>query len=154
MKITDLPMTETRRKPAARTWTIAELAREYAVTPRAIRYYEDEGLLSPGRQGTSRIYSGGDKSRLGWILRGRRLGFTLGETRELLSLYNADRSGVQQLRALVRKSRDHIGELEAKLRDLQAQIAEFRNVESEALSGLRLRGIEPDEPSFDMALNR
>lgn len=128
----------------AQTWTIAELAREYNVTPRAIRFYEDEGLLSPTRQGMSRIYGQGDRWRLGWILRGKRLGFSLAEIKELMDLYHADRSGVQQLRAIVRKSREHVGELEAKLRDLRTQIAEFREVEGHAAQMLRDKGADPE----------
>jgi len=124
-------------KAPAQTWTIAELAREYNVTPRAIRFYEDEGLLSPTRVGMSRIYGQGDRWRLGWILRGKRLGFSLAEIKELMDLYHADRSGVQQLRAIVRKSREHVAELEAKLRDLRTQIAEFREVEGHAAQMLR-----------------
>ena len=121
------------KAPAARTWTIAELAREYNVTPRAIRFYEDEGLLFPTRAGMARIYTQGDRWRLGWILRGKRLGFSLAEIKELMDLYHADRSGVQQLRAIVRKSREHVAELEERLRDLRTQIAEFREVEGEAV---------------------
>jgi DNA-binding transcriptional MerR regulator len=129
---------------APRTWTIAELAREYNVTPRAIRFYEDEGLLSPARVGMARVYSQGDRWRLGWILRGKRLGFSLAEIKELMDLYQADRSGVQQLRAIVRKSREHVGELEAKLRDLRTQIAEFREVETHAVQLLRDKGVDPE----------
>jgi DNA-binding transcriptional MerR regulator len=135
------PATKT---PTAQTWTIAELAREYNVTPRAIRFYEDEGLLSPTRVGMSRIYSQGDRWRLGWILRGKRLGFSLAEIKELMDLYHADRSGVQQLRAIVRKSREHVAELEAKLRDLRTQIAEFREVETHAAQLLRDKGVDPE----------
>ena len=132
------------KTPPARTWTIAELAREYNVTPRAIRFYEDEGLLFPTRAGMSRIYSQGDRWRLSWILRGKRLGFALAEIKELMDLYHADRSGVQQLRAIVRKSREHVAELEAKLRDLRTQIAEFREVESHAAQLLRDKGADPE----------
>jgi DNA-binding transcriptional MerR regulator len=132
------------KTPPARTWTIAELAREYNVTPRAIRFYEDEGLLSPTRLGMARIYSTGDRWRLSWILRGKRLGFALAEIKELMDLYHADRSGVQQLRAIVRKSREHVAELEAKLRDLRTQIAEFREVEGHAVQLLRDKGAEAD----------
>ncbi|QQS13294.1 MAG: MerR family DNA-binding transcriptional regulator [Rhodospirillales bacterium] len=131
-------------RPAARTWTIAELAKEFGVTPRAIRFYEDEGLLTPTRQGMNRVFSSGDRARLSWILRGKRLGFALGEIKELLDLYHADRSGVQQLRGIVVKSRQHIGELEKKARDLKAQIAEFREVENHAASLLRDKGVDPD----------
>lgn len=132
-------------KAPARTWTIAELAREFNVTPRAIRFYEDEGLLAPTRQGINRIYSAGDRARLGWILRGKRLGFSLGEIKELLDLYHADRSGVQQIRGVLRKSREHIAELEKKLRDLRAQLAEFREVEAHAVEFLRSKGVEESE---------
>src|SRR5262249_37647301 len=79
-----------------RLYSIAELAREFAVTPRTIRFYEDEGLIKPQRQGLIRIYSSGDRARLSWILRGKRLGFSLGEIKELLDLYQVDRTGVQQ----------------------------------------------------------
>jgi DNA-binding transcriptional MerR regulator len=130
--------------PPARTWSIAELAKEFAVTARAIRFYEDEGLIAPQRQGTARIYSAGDRARLGWILRGKRLGFSLAEIRELLDLYHADRSGVQQLKGILRKSREHIAELDKKLRDLRAQLAEFREVEAHAVRFLRERGVEAE----------
>jgi DNA-binding transcriptional MerR regulator len=131
-------------KAPIRTWTIAQLAREFDVTPRTIRFYEDGGLIAPARQGTSRIYSAGDRARLNWILRGKRLGFSLGEIRELLDLYHADRSGVQQMRGVLRKAREHIAELEQRLRDLRAQIGEFREVESQAAQFLRDREIDPD----------
>ncbi len=134
----------TTKAALAQTWTIAELAREYNVTPRAIRFYEDEGLLFPTRLGMSRIYSQGDRWRLGWVLRGKRLGFALAEIKELMDLYHADRSGVQQLRAIVRKSREHMAELEAKLRDLRTQIAEFREVETHAVQLLRDKGADPE----------
>jgi DNA-binding transcriptional MerR regulator len=127
----------------SRTWTIAELAREFAVTPRTIRFYEDEGLIKPRRQGLNRIYNAGDRARLGWILRGKRLGFSLAEIRALLDLYYVDRSGVQQMRAIVAKSREHIADLERKQRDLQAQIDEFREVESSAVAMLASRGVDP-----------
>ena len=126
----------------SRTWTIAELAREFAVTPRTIRFYEDEGLIKPRRQGLNRIYNAGDRARLGWILRGKRLGFSLAEIRALLDLYYVDRSGVQQMRAIVAKSREHIADLERKQRDLQAQIDEFREVEATAVAMLASRGVD------------
>lgn len=132
------------KTPPTRTWTIAELAREFDVTPRTIRFYEDGGLIAPARQGTSRIYSAGDRARLSWILRGKRLGFSLGEIRELLDLYHADRSGVQQMRGVLRKSREHVAELEKRLRDLRAQIGEFREVEQQIVQFLRDKGIDPD----------
>lgn len=128
-----------------RKWTIADLAKEFGVTARAIRFYEDQGLIAPQRVGTSRIYSAGDRARLGWILRGKRLGFSLAEIRELLDLYYVDRSGVQQLKAIVDKTRQHVAALDRQMRDLQQQIAEFREVEAAALDLLRRRGAAADQ---------
>ena len=90
-----------------RIYSIAELAREFAITARTIRFYEDEGLIKPRRQGLTRLYSAGDRTRLGWILRGKRLGFSLAEIKELLDLYQVDRTGVQQLHLIhVRMPKD------------------------------------------------
>jgi len=127
-----------------RTWTIAELAREFAVTARTIRFYEDEGLIKPHRRGLARVYEARDRARLGWILRGKRLGFSLAEIRDLLDLYYVDRSGVQQMRALRAKSREHLADLERKRRDLQAQIDELREVESSIAAMLVARGVDPE----------
>ena len=131
-------------RDSQRIYSIAELAREFAVTPRTIRFYEDEGLIKPRRQGTQRLYSAGDRARLGWIRRGQRLGFKLAEIHELLDLYQVDRTGVQQLRELLRRSRNHVADLEAKRRDLDAQIAEFKEVESQVEAELKQRGVDPE----------
>ncbi len=125
-----------------RIYSIAELAREFAITARTIRFYEDEGLIKPRRQGLTRLYSAGDRTRLGWILRGKRLGFSLAEIKELLDLYHVDRTGVQQLRELLRRSRLHIQDLEQKRRDLDAHIEEFRDVEIQVAGELKKRGAE------------
>jgi len=126
-----------------RIYSIAELAREFAITARTIRFYEDEGLIKPRRQGLTRLYSAHDRTRLGWILRGKRLGFSLAEIKELLDLYQVDRTGVQQLRELLRRSRLHIDDLERKRRDLDAHISEFKEVESQVTAELKQRGIDP-----------
>ena len=89
-------------------YTITELAREFDVTPRAIRFYEDQGLLSPSREGSSglrRVYSGRDRTRLKLTLRGKRLGFTLSEIRDLLDVYESPTDTVPQLHAFL----DHGG---------------------------------------------
>src|ERR1051326_2243135 len=97
-------------RDAQRIYSIAELAREFGITARTIRFYEDEGLIKPKRQGLTRLYSAHDRVRLGWILRGKRLGFSLAEIKQLLDLYQVDRTGVQQLRELLRRSRLHIAD--------------------------------------------
>ena len=127
-----------------RIYSIAELAREFAVTARTIRFYEDEGLIKPRRQGTQRLYSVGDRARLGWILRGKRLGFSLAEIKQLLDLYQVDRTGLQQMRELLRRSRLHIEDLERRRADLDAQIGDFKDVETHVAAELRQRGVDPD----------
>ena len=127
-----------------RIYSIAELAREFAITPRTIRFYEDEGLIKPRRQGLTRLYSVGDRARLSWIRRGQRLGFKLAEIRELLDLYHVDRTGVQQMRELLRRSRLHIADLERRRRDLDAHIDEFKEVEAHVSAELRQRGVDPE----------
>jgi len=121
---------------------IADLAAEFGVTARAIRFYEDEGLIKPRRQGLTRLYSAGDRTRLGWILRGKRLGFSLAEIKELLDLYQVDRTGVSQLRELQRRSRLHIEDLQRRRSDLDAHIKEFEDVEIQVAAELKKRSAE------------
>jgi DNA-binding transcriptional MerR regulator len=139
-----VPLDSPESRDPQRIYSIAELAREFAITARTIRFYEDEGLIKPRRQGLTRLYSAHDRVRLGWILRGKRLGFSLAEIKELLDLYQVDRTGVQQMRELLRRSRRHIDELERKRHDLDAHIAEFRDVETQVTAELRQRGIDPE----------
>jgi DNA-binding transcriptional MerR regulator len=142
-------MTVVGASPAAardtqHVFSIAELAREFGITARTIRFYEDEGLIKPRRQGLTRLYSPHDRIRLGWILRGKRLGFSLAEIRQLLDLYQVDRTGVQQLKELLRRSRLHIEELERKRADLDQHIGEFKDVETQVAGELRKRGVDTD----------
>src|SRR5439155_22764368 len=143
-----MPVAAPAKTPAPRDpqriYSIAELAREFAITARTIRFYEDEGLIKPRRQGLTRLYSTHDRTRLGWILRGKRLGFSLAEIKELLDLYQVDRTGVQQLRELLRRSRLHIADLERRKRDLDAHIGEFKEVEAQVSAELRQRGVDPE----------
>jgi DNA-binding transcriptional MerR regulator len=126
-----------------RIYSIAELAREFGITARTIRFYEDEGLIKPRRQGLTRLYSSHDRVRLGWILRGKRLGFSLAEIKQLLDLYQVDRTGVQQLKELLRRSRVHIEDLERRRADLDQHIAEFKDVEAQVSRELNGRGVDP-----------
>jgi DNA-binding transcriptional MerR regulator len=148
MPVAAPPATASAKSPAPRDsqriYSIAELSREFGVTPRTIRFYEEEGLLKPRRQGLTRLYSAVDRTKLSWIRRGTRLGFSLAEIRELLDLYQVDRTGVQQLRELLRRSRLHITELERKRRDLDAHIGEFKEVETQVSAELRQRGVDPE----------
>jgi len=138
------PAKNSTSRDTARIYSIAELAREFGITARTIRFYEDEGLVKPRRQGLTRLYSAHDRVRLSWILRGKRLGFSLAEIKELLDLYHVDRTGLQQLRELLRRSRVHIADLERRRRDLDAHIAEFREVETQVAGELKQRGVDTE----------
>lgn len=139
-----VPAKSTAPRDSARIYSIAELAREFGITARTIRFYEDEGLIKPRRQGLTRLYSTHDRVRLSWILRGKRLGFSLAEIKELLDLYQVDRTGNQQLRELLRRSQLHISDLERKRRDLDAHINEFKEVETQVTAELKQRGVDPE----------
>jgi DNA-binding transcriptional MerR regulator len=126
-----------------RIYSIAELAREFGITARAIRFYEDEGLIKPRRQGMTRLYSAGDRAKLSWIRRGQRLGFKLAEIKELLDLYQVDRTGVQQMRELLKRTRALLADLEMKRRDIDAHIHEIKDVETLVTGELKKRGVDP-----------
>ncbi|MCH9690801.1 MAG: MerR family DNA-binding transcriptional regulator [Gammaproteobacteria bacterium] len=95
-------------------YSISELAREFDITTRTIRFYEDRGLLSPARRGQTRVYSPEDRVRLKLILRGKRLGLSLDESREIIDMYDPAGSNVEQLQALLKS-------IEAKRQQLQQQ---------------------------------
>ncbi len=110
------------------TYTIGELAREFDITPRAIRHYEDEGLLRPERQGLNRIYRKADRVRLILILRGKRLGFTLQETRELFEIYDAAQDERPQLQKLLAQLDEKRQQLLAQRTDLDAALQEIESL--------------------------
>lgn len=103
-----------------RTYTISELAREFEVTPRALRFYEDKGLLSPRREGLNRVYSHRDRGKLQLILRGKRVGFSLIEIKEMLDLYKVDQRAQAQI--ALKKYKARISALETQREDIDAAI--------------------------------
>ena len=107
-------------------FAIADLAREFDISTRAIRFYESKGLLSPERVGATRIFRRRDRARLILILRGKRLGFSLRDISDYLSLYDADRN--QQVSLLVEKVDQRIALLERQRDDLETTIAELREI--------------------------
>ncbi len=113
---------------APRLYSIGDLAGEFAVSPRAIRFYEDQGLLAPQRIGGNRIYAARDRARLQLILRGKRLGFALSDIKELLDLYDADPDHLEQLRATLAKGRERIAELERQQQEIALTLAELREI--------------------------
>ena len=123
------------------TFTIGELAREFGVTTRAIRFYEDCGLLEPSRSGRNRVYSARDRTRLRLTLRGKRLGLRLAEVKELVDMYETKRDTGPQLRRFLAMLARHRTRLEQRLGDLQATLAEVTAHEEEARALLETRGV-------------
>lgn len=107
------------------TYTISELAKEFDVTTRTIRFYQDQGLLSPKREGTTRIFSTRDRIRLKLALRGKRLGFSLAEIRELFELYDVSRDEHKQLEEFLAKLERRRARLEQQREDIEAMLSEI-----------------------------
>jgi DNA-binding transcriptional MerR regulator len=109
-------------------YSVTELANDLGVTPRALRFYEDKGLIAPQRAGNTRVYTHRDRGRLMLILRGKRLGFTLREVREWLELYEVDPDQSAQITHLKDKVRKRIDALEQQRDDLDATLEELREI--------------------------
>ena len=118
------------------TFTIGQLAKEFDLTTRAIRFYEDVGLLAPQRAGLQRIYTSRDRTRLTLTLRAKRLGLKLTEVKEILDMYDSPRDTALQLQRFLGVLGSHREQLEAQLAELQANIAEIREQENQARAAL------------------
>lgn len=121
-----------------RLWTISELADEYAISARTIRFYEDKGLLEPQRVGANRVYSYKDRARLKLILRGKRLGFSLEEIKEFIGLYNTELGleQTEQLEFLLKNVREKVSVLKQQQLDLAMTLDELMTIETECLARL------------------
>ena len=106
-------------------YAISDLSAEFGVTARALRFYEDEGLIAPTRSGLTRIYSKRDRARLAWILRAKNVGFSLTEIKELIDLYDLGDGRAEQRRTTLVRCREKIAALEAQRGDLDAAIREL-----------------------------
>ena len=115
---------------------IQEVARELGVTHRTLRFYEDQGLISPQRIGTTRIYSKREMGRMQLILRGKRLGFSIREIREFLDLYDADPQQQVQMEALLKRVREKRADLRRRRRAIDETIAELAKIEEQVADWL------------------
>lgn len=122
------------------TYSISDLAREFDLTPRAIRFYEDEGLLTPRREGSRRIYSKRDYVRLKLVLRGKRLGLSLAQVREMFDLYDAAKDERAQLEKFLAALEARREQLERQRTEIDEELAEIRAFELQSKKLLGERG--------------
>ena len=123
--------------PATRTYSITELTQEFDLTSRAIRFYEDVGLLEPQRRGRTRVYSQRDRTRLKLTLRGKRLGLSLLEIKQLVDMYDSPSDSVQQLQAFLGVLAAHRSQLEQQREDIDITLAEIAQHEARCRALLR-----------------
>lgn len=118
------------------SYSISDLAREFDITTRTIRFYEDKGLLSPARRGQTRVYSPEDRVRLMLILRGKRLGFSLDESREIIDMYDPAHGNVEQLHRLLQYIEQKRAQLQQQLRDIHSLMDELDRAEARTRAAL------------------
>ncbi len=117
-------------------YSISDLSAEFDITTRTIRFYEEKGLLTPRREGNTRIYSPADRTKLKLILRGNRLGFTLDESRSIIEMYDPEHGNTEQLNSLIAKIREKQTQLQDQLHDIEAMMLDLRGAEDRCLEAL------------------
>lgn len=117
-------------------YTISDLAAEFDITTRTIRFYEEKGLLRPQRQGNARVYTPADRTKLKLILRGKRLGFSLEESRSIIEMYDPAHGNEDQYKSLLAKIREKRTQLEQQLHDIEVMMLELREAEDKALEAM------------------
>lgn len=122
-------------------YTITELTREFDVSTRTLRFYEDEGLLHPIRRGRTRLFRPADRHLVRQILRGRRLGFSINEIREIVQMYKEPPGEVGQLKLMIKRIEEKREDLRQKRRDIEETLAELDNVEEACLTRLAEIGV-------------
>lgn len=131
------------------TYTITELAREFDITPRAIRFYEDQGLISPRREGAggrTRVYGARDRTRLKLTLRGKRLGLTLSEIKDLVDMYESPKDSAAQLKRFLAVLARHRESLEQQREDIEVTLAEIAAHEEQCRQMLADSAARPKAP--------
>ena len=118
-------------------YSISSLAEEFAVTPRTLRFYEEKGMLQPQRHGTKRIYNAADRTRLRLILRGKRLGFTLDESSEIIGMYDPAASTDKQMQLLIDKIHQKQALLQQQQKDLKLTLSDLRAAEQRCIDSMQ-----------------
>jgi DNA-binding transcriptional MerR regulator len=127
-----------KEKPLMRSeYSISELAREFSITPRAIRFYEEKGLLTPQRNGSSRIFNAADRVRLVLILRGKRIGFSLEESRDIIDMYKPETANTHQLESLLNKLHEKRLLLERQKKEINMMISDLKKTENTCRKALK-----------------
>lgn len=121
------------------TFSISDLAREFAITPRTIRFWEDQGILAPQREGQKRIFTRRDRARLKMALRGKRLGLSLAEIKDLIGMYNSTEDETPQLMECLRVMQKRRSALEQQREDIEAMLAEIGQFEEQCEKELTRR---------------
>ena len=111
------------------TYSISELSEEFDITPRTIRFYEEQGILSPRRKGNRRVYNRKDHGRIKMILRGKRLGFSLQKTKEIIEMYDSTTGQTEQLKLFLKTIHEHVGMLEVQMEDINLTLSELKRFE-------------------------
>ena len=119
-----------------KSYSISELSQEFDVTTRTLRFYEEKGLLAPTRKGQSRIYAARDRARLKLILRGKRLGLTLEESRDIILMYDSTSTNKKQMQALIKKIREKRMQLQQQLKDLEGMLVDLNGLEERCMAEL------------------
>ena len=118
-------------------YSISELAREFGITTRALRFYEEKGLLTPRREGQKRLFSPTDRVRLELILRGKRIGLTLEESRGIIDMYEPGQDNAEQLNSLIGTVDERRRQLQGQVQDIQAMLAELDDVQARCEHALK-----------------
>ena len=125
------------RASADREWTIGQIAEEFGITHRTVRYYEDQGLIAPERRGTQRVFHARDRVRLALVLRGRRIGFDLEKIRRIVDMYDETPGEAGQLRYLLQEIGTRRSELEQRRADIDETLRELDDLEARCREDLR-----------------